>query len=53
MDDGFSRAPRTGRLVMKPGIDRFDGPRVRFARPARDACVHRRQARQLARAITG
>ena len=30
VDDGFARALKTGRVVMKPGIDRFDGPRVRF-----------------------
>ena len=30
MDDGFARALKTGRVVMKPGIDRFDGPQVRF-----------------------
>jgi cation diffusion facilitator CzcD-associated flavoprotein CzcO len=31
VDDGFARALKTGRVVMKPGIDRFDGPRVCFA----------------------
>ena len=30
MDDGFARALKAGRVVMKPGIDRFDGPRVCF-----------------------
>ena len=30
VDDGFARALKTGRVVMKPGIDRFDGPQVRF-----------------------
>ena len=30
VDDGFARALRAGRVVMKPGIDRFDGPLVRF-----------------------
>jgi len=30
VDDGFARALKTGRVVMKPGIDRFDGPRVCF-----------------------
>ena len=30
MDDGFARALKAGRVVMKPGIDRFDGPLVRF-----------------------
>ena len=30
VDDGFARALRTGRVVMKPGIDRFDGPLVSF-----------------------
>ena len=39
VDDGFARALRTGRVVMKPGIGNMH--------------VRRRQARQLARAITG
>ena len=30
VDDGFARALKAGRVVMKPGIDRFDGPQVRF-----------------------
>jgi len=30
VDDGFARALKAGRVVMKPGIDRFDGPLVRF-----------------------
>ena len=30
VDDGFARALKAGRVVMKPGIDRFDGPRVCF-----------------------
>ena len=30
VDDGFAGALKTGRVVMKPGIDRFDGPLVRF-----------------------
>lgn len=30
VDDGFVRALKTGRVTMKPGIDRFDGPEVRF-----------------------
>ena len=30
VDDGFARALKTGRVVMKPGIDRFDGHLVRF-----------------------
>ena len=36
VDDGFARALKAGRVVMKPGIDRFDGPAVRSptARPA-------------------
>ena len=31
VDDGFVRALKAGRVVMKPAIDRFDGPQVRFA----------------------
>jgi cation diffusion facilitator CzcD-associated flavoprotein CzcO len=30
VDNGFARALRAGRVVMKPGIDRFGGPLVRF-----------------------
>ena len=30
VDDGFARALKAGRVIMKPGIDRFDGPLVRF-----------------------
>ena len=30
VDDGFARALKTGRVVMKPGIDRFDGSLVHF-----------------------
>jgi putative flavoprotein involved in K+ transport len=30
VDDGFARALKSGRVIMKPGIDRFDGPRVCF-----------------------
>jgi putative flavoprotein involved in K+ transport len=30
VDDGFVRALKSGRVVMKPGIDRFDGSLVRF-----------------------
>ena len=30
VDDGFAAALRAGRIVMRPGIDRFDGPQVRF-----------------------
>jgi cation diffusion facilitator CzcD-associated flavoprotein CzcO len=30
VDDGFVRALKTGRVTMKPAIDRFDGPQVRF-----------------------
>jgi len=30
VDDGFARALKTGRVVMKPDIDRFDGSLVRF-----------------------
>jgi len=30
VDDGFARALRAGRVVMKPGIAGFDGPLVRF-----------------------
>jgi hypothetical protein len=31
VDDGFARALKAGRVAMKPGIDRLDGPQVRFA----------------------
>jgi hypothetical protein len=30
VDDGFARALKTGRVIMKPAIDRFDGPQVSF-----------------------
>ncbi len=30
IDDGFVRALKAGRITMKPAIDRFDGPHVRF-----------------------
>jgi cation diffusion facilitator CzcD-associated flavoprotein CzcO len=30
VDDGFARALKAGRVVMKPRIDRFDGSLVRF-----------------------
>ena len=30
VDDGFVRALKAGRITMKPAIDRFDGPQVRF-----------------------
>jgi putative flavoprotein involved in K+ transport len=30
VDDGFVRALKAGRVIMKPGIDRFEGPQVRF-----------------------
>jgi hypothetical protein len=30
VDDGFARALKDGRVVMKPGIAGFDGPLVRF-----------------------
>jgi putative flavoprotein involved in K+ transport len=30
VDDGFVRALKAGRVTMKPAIDRFDGPHVRF-----------------------
>lgn len=30
VDDGFVRALQAGRVIMKPAIDRFDGPRVCF-----------------------
>jgi hypothetical protein len=30
VDDGFVRALKTGRVIMKPAIDRSDGPQVRF-----------------------
>jgi hypothetical protein len=30
VDDGFVRALKAGRIIMKPAIDRFDGPRVCF-----------------------
>jgi putative flavoprotein involved in K+ transport len=30
VDDGFIRALKAGRITMKPAIDRFDGPQVRF-----------------------
>ena len=30
VDDGFVRALKAGRVIMKPGIDRFDGRTVRF-----------------------
>jgi putative flavoprotein involved in K+ transport len=30
VDDGFARALKAGRVVMKPAIDRFDGPRASF-----------------------
>jgi len=31
VDDGFARALKAGRVIMKPGIDRFDGPEARGA----------------------
>jgi len=31
VDDGFARALKAGRVIMKPGIDRFDGPGARGA----------------------
>ena len=31
VDDGFVRALKAGRVTMKPGVDRFEGPSVRFA----------------------
>ena len=31
IDNGFVRALKAGRVTMKPAIDRFDGPRVRFS----------------------
>jgi putative flavoprotein involved in K+ transport len=31
VDDGFVRALKAGRVSMKPAIDRFEGPEVRFA----------------------
>ncbi len=37
VDDGFVRALKAGRVTMKPGIDRFEGPRVCFADGS--ACV--------------
>ena len=30
VDDGFARALKTGRVTMKPAIDRLDGPQVLF-----------------------
>jgi len=30
VDDGFVRALKAGRVIMKPAVDRFDGPEVRF-----------------------
>jgi hypothetical protein len=30
VDNGFVRALKSGRVTMKPAIDRFDGPQVRF-----------------------
>jgi putative flavoprotein involved in K+ transport len=30
VDDGFARGLKAGRVVMKPAIDRFDGPRASF-----------------------
>ena len=30
VDDGFVRALKTGRITMKPAIDRFDGPQACF-----------------------
>ena len=30
VDDGFVRALKAGRVTMKPGIDRFEGPQVHF-----------------------
>jgi putative flavoprotein involved in K+ transport len=30
VDDGFVRALKTGRVTMKPAIDRFDGPQAHF-----------------------
>jgi len=30
VDDGFVSALKAGRITMKPAIDRFDGPQVRF-----------------------
>ena len=31
VDDGFVRALKAGRVTVKPGVDRFEGPEVRFA----------------------
>lgn len=31
LDDGFVAALKAGRITMKPGIERFDGPQVVFA----------------------
>jgi hypothetical protein len=31
VDDGFVRALKSGRVIMKPGVDRFEGPKVCFA----------------------
>ena len=31
VDDGFARALKAGRVVMKPGVDHFEGPNVCFA----------------------
>ena len=31
IDDGFARALKRGRVIMKPGVDRVQGPQVRFA----------------------
>jgi cation diffusion facilitator CzcD-associated flavoprotein CzcO len=30
VDDGFVRAIKAGRVTMKPGLDRFEGPNARF-----------------------
>jgi putative flavoprotein involved in K+ transport len=31
VDNGFARALKAGRVTMKPAIDRFEGPQVRFS----------------------
>jgi glycine/D-amino acid oxidase-like deaminating enzyme len=31
VDDGFARALKAGRVIMKPGVDHFEGPSVCFA----------------------
>ena len=48
VDDGFARALKTGRVVMKPGIDRFDG--LGSASPTAPAAL---PTRSSARPATG